>query len=341
MHINAQKLRDLNEYKERQANDFEERERQACVLSQQLTAQLKMAKDEVKRFSAMVLHRESRYSHEAKKRDHEIAKLKERLLKIITENKVTGSSSHHNHVQIEVIGEPVAKPEGKTRGRWKNDTEEQKRGDELIQRVIQTNQDKQDELLRSNEALKRGVIRMLTDISSHIGHELNSDIIELPLANLDEAPLQSEVELMLKKMSAAAHQMTVDVEKLAFDDKTNDIRLARQSLLQDYFALGSFVPLSEVKHTAPPDWVSRGSCTLPPTGKVETPRSVKLRSSGSGGEAKPRPRSTHLSPYRGMQTNRPTGYNSGALGKVTAKTTSQRCGSLSPSSVSPTRYNYF
>ena len=96
--------------------------------------------------------------------------------------------------------------------------------------------------------------------------------------------------------------------------------------LEEKIILTTFVPLSEVKHSAPPGWVSKVHCTLPPTGKAET---VKLRTLQNNFENRPRPRSTHLSPYRN-QSNR---------GSNVSKTIkhSSRCGSLSPTSVSPTR----
>ena len=105
-----------------------------------------------------------------------------------------------------------------------------------------------------------------------------------------------------------------------------------EDALSEQFSLGTFVPLSEVKHTAPPGWVSRAHCTLPPrpiTGKAET---IKLRSSGGGLSERPRPRSSHLSPYRGMQVT-PT---QNQVMYKTAKTSS-RSGSMSPTSASPTR----
>ena len=104
-----------------------------------------------------------------------------------------------------------------------------------------------------------------------------------------------------------------------------------EELLTDQFSLDTFVPLSEVKHTAPPGWVSRANCTLPPKpiGKAEN---IKLRSSGGVNTEKPRPRSSHLSPYRGMQV---APSQNQAMYK-TAKTSS-RSGSMSPTSTSPTR----
>ena len=116
--------------------------------------------------------------------------------------------------------------------------------------------------------------------------------------------------------------------------------------LEEKIVLNTFVPLSDVKHSAPPGWVSKSnSTTLPPTGKAET---VKLRtlynssSSGTSGgqtsEIRPRPRSTNLSPYRNQQSNSSrigNAITNNVPGKVIRH--SSRCGSLSPSSVSPTR----
>ena len=105
-----------------------------------------------------------------------------------------------------------------------------------------------------------------------------------------------------------------------------------EDTLTEHFSLGTFVPLSEVKHTAPPGWVSRAHCTLPPrpiTSKAET---IKLRSSGGGLSERPRPRSSHLSPYRGMQV---TPTQNQVMYK--AAKTSSRSGSMSPTSASPTR----
>ena len=97
----------------------------------------------------------------------------------------------------------------------------------------------------------------------------------------------------------------------------------KNDTIEENLVLNTFVPLSEVKHSAPPGWVSKIHCTLPPTGKAET---VKLRTMQND---RPRPRSTHLSPYRN-QSNR-----NSAVGKMIRH--SSRCGSLSPTSVSPTR----
>ena len=90
------KLKDLLDYKDKQINEIDSKERQALLANQQIQLELKLSKEETKRFSSMLLHRESRFSHDTKKKDQEIFKLKERLLKVISETK----NGARNHVSI-------------------------------------------------------------------------------------------------------------------------------------------------------------------------------------------------------------------------------------------------
>ena len=314
MHGNTQRLRDLIEYKERQAHDAESKEKQAIVINHQLQTDLKMAKDEIKKLSSMVIHRESRFSHEAKKRDQEISKLKERLIKVMNDTK-QGSTQCAN-VSIEFIGDMVDKPDGKSRARWRNNAEDQKRGDELLQRAIDSYQDREDSLVNEVMNLKNTLSMMIADICEKTGHAIGKIATELPENN---QAIQDHWKVIIGKINSSPET----------DMKQNDSNQTELTkLLAEHFTLGSFVPLSEVKHTAPPEWVSRAQCTLPPTGKAEN---VKLRDSGS--DQRQRPRSSHLSPYRGMQA---TASQNQAMYKSVKS--NSRCGSMSPTSASPTRY---
>lgn len=306
MHGNSQRLRDLIEYKERQAADSESRERQTLVMNQKQQADLKLAKEEIKKLSSMVLHRESRFNHEAKKKDQEIAKLKERLLKVIGEAKQNSAPS----VSIEIIGDMLDKPNGGTRSRWKNDAEDQRRSDDLLQKAIDAYQERQESLTTELTHLQELVASMMADISGSVAQG-----IELP-NNFDG--IKKEWQTLVEKIG-----ITKPVPEESQGSKE----------LTDHFQLDTFVPLSNVKHAAPPGWVSRAHCTLPPTGKAET---VKLRTAGggasSGSDTRPRPRSSHLSPYRGMQA--PVAHNQAIYRSAKGST---RSGSMSPTSASPTR----
>ena len=313
MNHNTQRLRDLIEYKERQAHDAESKEKQALVINHQLQTDLKMAKDEIKKLSSMVLHRESRFSHEAKKRDQEICKLKERLLKVINETKQGSSTA--GSLSIEIIGDLAEKPDGKSRARWRNDVEDQKRGDELLQRAIDSYQERQDILVEEVANLQNTISMMISNICDQTGHDIAKIATDLPGNN--EAIQEHWKEIVGKIGIASANNESKG------ENETNGLT----ELLAEHFTMGTFVPLSEVKHTAPPEWVSRAQCTLPPTGKAEN---IKLRNSGA--DSRPRPRSSHLSPYRGMQA---TASQNQAMYKSVRN--SSRCGSMSPTSASPTR----
>ena len=82
---------------------------------------------------------------------------------------------------LEVIGNLADKPDGKARSRWKNESEEQKRSDELHQRVIATSQDKQHELIQELEKIKTIVKQILIDVSQQVNHQINQDLLNMPL----------------------------------------------------------------------------------------------------------------------------------------------------------------
>ena len=80
--------RDQIEAKERHLAEAMERERQATVAAADYDSQAREAREQLRRMTSMAAERDSRFSHEVKRRDNEIAKLKERLLKLL------GDKSH-------------------------------------------------------------------------------------------------------------------------------------------------------------------------------------------------------------------------------------------------------
>ena len=315
LQTNSQRLRDLIEYKERQASDLECREKQAQVSSTQFRNELKVAKEEIKKLSSLILNREGRFNHEAKKKDQELCKLKERLLKSMSTSSGTSSSRHG--ISIEVVGQLVEKAEGQTRGRWRTENDDQKRGDELLQKVIIANQERNGFLAQELHNLQEKLNYFLAQLSAQVGQDLRLPTF---LPTHSEAFSRDWQAILHMVKGVLPTDSRAETEKV----KENDDNDQHQSV-QEAFNLSSFVPLSEVKHTAPPEWVSRAAFTLPPSGKAET---VKLR--GGNSESKPRPKSSHVSPYRGMQArhNTPSHYRSKP---------SYRSGSMSPNSTSPTR----
>ena len=228
-----------------------------------------------------------------------------------TETKQVGTTSSRQGISIEVVGHWVEKAEGQTRGRWRTENEDQKRGDELLQKVILANQERNGFLAQELHNLQEKLNYFLVQLSTQVGQELRLPTF---LPTHSEA-FSREWQAILLKVKGA-----LPPDSRAENIENND----QHQSVQEAFNLSSFVPLSEVKHTAPPEWVSRAAFTLPPSGKAET---VKLR--GGSSESKPRPKSSHVSPYRGMQArNNTPNYRSKP---------SYRSGSMSPNSTSPTR----
>ena len=89
------------ETKERQISSMEEKERQSNNRILALQSQLKIATDECKRLSFYSTERENRYTHETKRMNNELSRLKEKLSKVLGEktslihgnNENAGSSS--------------------------------------------------------------------------------------------------------------------------------------------------------------------------------------------------------------------------------------------------------
>ncbi len=176
---------------------------------------------------------------------------------------------------------------------------------------------------------------MLSDLGQRIGHGCDPDLSGLPLKY---QPLHETWDSMMKKVDDTGGlnekpKCCCDSNRL--DQEKKELDEAKTAMLATAFSLDTFVPLSEVKHAAPPDWVSRVHCTLSPSGRRSPPpqpSSVRLRHSDTEASvsSRPRPRSTNLSPYRGMEAT----YRPIARGVRS----SPRSGSLSPNSVSPTRW---
>ena len=75
-------------------------------------------------------------------------------------------NEHITSYCIDIIGNLPEKIDGKGRSRWKNETEDQKRSDELLQKVIASSQDKQNQLsLELNES-KNTIDKMLKEVQA-------------------------------------------------------------------------------------------------------------------------------------------------------------------------------
>ena len=77
----------------RAAFEAAERERQAGSRLQEERDRGKQAKEEVRRLNGALSQKDSQYGHELKRRDQELYKLRERLVKILTADRKTSSKT--------------------------------------------------------------------------------------------------------------------------------------------------------------------------------------------------------------------------------------------------------
>ncbi len=200
--------------------------------------------------------------------------------------------------------------------------------------MLQHCQERIDHLIAGNNDLKEWNGKMVTDLAKKLKWDMNADISELPLKS---QALDNEWILILDKLDVRLQGITdKDIDDRLIAQK--DFNEERKDFLARAFTFDTFVPLSDVKHAAPPDWASRVHSTLPPSGKskhvLRSPdSSVKMRHSDTEMTSRPRPRSANLSPYRGMES----AYRPLTRNNIKSSVRSPRSGSLSPNSVSPTR----
>ena len=92
-------------------------------------------KFQLKRLNSTLSQRDSQWSHDVKRRDAELSKLKERLMRLLTDKSARGSgnnnnssSNNNNNNSIEQGGIEMSyfleKPDGRQRARWRNDSGE-------------------------------------------------------------------------------------------------------------------------------------------------------------------------------------------------------------------------
>jgi X breakpoint 2-interacting protein len=109
--------REALEIGRRQAAEAAERERQSGMKLQEERDRLKMTKDENRRLTNALVQRDSQYGHELKRRDQELNKLRERLVRLLTSSKSSKTiRTQQGSIELSAM---VSQPEGRTRGKWR------------------------------------------------------------------------------------------------------------------------------------------------------------------------------------------------------------------------------
>ena len=166
------------ETKERQLGECKEKERQFSVHLLEGKTQLKDATDECKRLVALLSERDNRYNHEAKRMENEMTRLKGKLAKLLGEkvnttylNETSNNRNKYSTIPAWIeMTSLLSNPEGKSRGKWKTEMSDQRKEQELAQRIIQEHQEMQEKVINENTDLREsyynfqyGLIKVLRE----------------------------------------------------------------------------------------------------------------------------------------------------------------------------------
>ena len=164
--------------KERQLGESKEKERQINVHLLEGKNQLKEATDECKRLTLLFSERDNRYNHEVKRMENEMMRLKARLGKLLGEKVNTtylneSLNSRNKYSSIPAWIEMTSlqcNPDGKSRGKWKTEMSDQRKEQELAQRIIQEHQEMQEKVIHENTDLREsyynfqyGLVKLLRE----------------------------------------------------------------------------------------------------------------------------------------------------------------------------------
>ena len=113
----------------------------------------------------------------------------------------------------------VDKPDGKARSRWKNETDEQKRSEELLQKVILSSQEKQDDLSKQYERLKSTATHIMKELAFQVNHQMDTDLLNMPndFEAVDREWKAISSKLVVPSQTSDNLKEEVDGGKIRFD----------------------------------------------------------------------------------------------------------------------------
>ena len=157
LHSSRARQKGVIELKERQVAEANERERQAVVALQEEQCSARDSREQLRKLQALLTEKDSRFGHEVKRKDQEILKLKDRVLKLLADK-----SQIHSNISSLEVSHLMAKPEGGSRGKWKSS---EKREEDLVQRVIDDYKEKQQVLAGENAELRECFYNLQYELS--------------------------------------------------------------------------------------------------------------------------------------------------------------------------------
>ncbi|XP_046708284.1 synovial sarcoma, X breakpoint 2 interacting protein a isoform X1 [Silurus meridionalis] len=154
---NNSRLKDQLEHTRRENSGLHEGERQLHLKIRTLQSCLKSEKEEVQKLQSIISSRATQYSHDAKRKERECTKLKERLNQLLVDKR-------DKKLAIEVVN-CVSRSDGK-RGMWKTSRMEARHEGEMYQALLNDYEVRQQALVQENSELKKLLQHIKKDMVS-------------------------------------------------------------------------------------------------------------------------------------------------------------------------------
>ncbi|XP_041752375.1 synovial sarcoma, X breakpoint 2 interacting protein a isoform X2 [Coregonus clupeaformis] len=157
LQITNSRLKDQLELYKREKSILHEAERQLQLKNKTLQNCLKTEKDEVQKLQSIIASRASQYSHDAKRKERESAKLKERLNQLLVDKR-------DKKLAIDVLNY-LGRADGK-RSQWKTGKVEARHEGEMYKSLLSDYEGRQRALMLENAELKKVLQQMKREMVS-------------------------------------------------------------------------------------------------------------------------------------------------------------------------------
>lgn len=210
MQMNNSRLKDQLELSMREKSGLHETERQLQLKIKTLQSCLKTEKDEVQKLQSIIASRASQYSHDAKRKEREAAKLKERLSQLLVDRK-------DKKLAIDVLN-CLGRSDGK-RSHWKTTKVTASHEGEMYKSLLSDYEASQRSLMLENAELKK----VLQQMKKEMMHILSQRQPSARGASVDDSQEQANSDGEEKAGDSSRETLDQSCEH-AREQLTNSIR---------------------------------------------------------------------------------------------------------------------
>ncbi|XP_023259115.1 afadin- and alpha-actinin-binding protein-like [Seriola lalandi dorsalis] len=208
--MNNSRLKDQLELSIREKSGLHETERQLQLKIKTLQSCLKTEKDEVQKLQSIIASRASQYSHDAKRKEREATKLKERLSQLLVDRK-------DKKLAIDVLN-CLGRSDGK-RSHWKTAKVTASHEGEMYKSLLSDYETSQKSLMLENAELKK----VLQQMKKEMIHILSPRQTSTRAASADDSQEQADSEGEEKTGDSSRETLDQSCEH-AREQLTNSIR---------------------------------------------------------------------------------------------------------------------